>query len=87
MGWGQTKSTSEIVFEKNEYYIGEQANVRIICNNTSCKKDVRAFKFKLFRVIVARERLNGGAQTKKGIMISAIKMPGCKAGDKIDRVF
>ena len=88
LGWGKTKSSSVIIFEKNEYYIGEWANVRIICDNSACKKDVRAFKFKLIREIFARSNLNStGVTMKQSIEICSIKVPGCKANEKIDKLF
>ena len=88
LAWGKTKSISTIMFDKNEFYPGEWANVRIICDNTLCKKDVRAFKFKLLREIYARSNLDiTGVVMRQSIEISAIKVAGCKAGEKIDKVF
>lgn len=88
LGWGKTRCSSVIIFEKNEYYIGEWANVRIICDNSACKKDVRAFKLKLIREIFARTNMNStGVVTKQSTEICSIKVPGCKANEKIDRVF
>jgi len=82
LGWGKTKSISTIIFDKNEFYIGEWANVRIICDNTSCKKDVRAFKFKLMREIFARSNLNStGVVMRQSIEISSVKVAGCKSGE------
>ena len=88
LGWGKTKSISAIIFDKNEFYTGECANVRIVCDNTTCKKDVRAFKFKLIREIFARSNLDStGVVMRQSIEISAIKVAGCKAGEMIDRTF
>ena len=46
---GTTECISEIVFDRNEYYVGETARVRIMCDNSKCGKAVRGFKFKLQR--------------------------------------
>lgn len=46
---GKSESTTEIIFEKNEFYPGEKAKVRIICNNSNCSKKVKSFKFKIHR--------------------------------------
>ena len=47
LGFGSTEFTATIIFPKNEFYIGEKLIVRIMCDNTHCYKDVRAFKVKL----------------------------------------
>lgn len=87
LGWGKSRASSEIIFERNEYFIGEIAKVRIICDNSKCSKNVKSFKFKLKRFYMGRERVSGGAQTKDDQTIASIKMAGCKAGEKIDRFF
>jgi hypothetical protein len=43
-----------MIFGKNEFYVDEQAQVRIICVNTKCAKDVKSFKMKLIRQFKAR---------------------------------
>lgn len=44
-----TPSVSQVFFDKNQYYLGETARVRIITDNTLCDKDIKNFKFKLVR--------------------------------------
>ena len=61
LGMGTSVCTSQIIFEKNQYYLGEHARVRIICDNTNCEKDVRTFKFKLMRRYIGRETGSNGA--------------------------
>ena len=39
--------SAKIFFEKNEYYPGETATARIICDNSQCDKDIKEFKFEL----------------------------------------
>lgn len=48
-GMGETECHSIITFEKNEYYLGEVAKVRVQVDNTNCTKDVSGIKFKLHR--------------------------------------
>ena len=48
-GMGQSECKSTIVFEKNEYYLGEKARVKVIIDNSNCGKDIKALKFKLHR--------------------------------------
>ena len=48
-GLGSTESFSTIFFDKNEYYLGETAKVRIVCDNSLCDKPIHCFKFKLHR--------------------------------------
>ena len=55
LGMGTSICNSQIIFEKSQYYLGEHARVRIICDNTACEKDVRTFKFKLMRRYVGKE--------------------------------
>ena len=52
---GTTECKSEMVFEKNEFYLGEKAKVRVTVDNTECKKDVRGIKFKLHRHYVGTD--------------------------------
>ena len=33
-GFGESACVSDIYWERNEYYEGEEANVRILCDNT-----------------------------------------------------
>ena len=49
MGMGKTVCNSQIFLEKSQYHVGENINVRIVCDNSACDKAVKSFKFKLFR--------------------------------------
>lgn len=53
-GVGKSQSSCDFIFEKNEFYAGEEARVRIICDNTKCGKAVKSFKFKISREFVGR---------------------------------
>ena len=53
MGINRSLSSTDFFFEKNEYYPGEEIKVKIICNNSSCDKAVRSFKFKIHREFMA----------------------------------
>lgn len=44
-----TPSVSQVFFDKNQYYLGESVNVRVITDNTQCDLDIKNFKFKLVR--------------------------------------
>ena len=46
-GKGTFECISDIYFEKNEYYLGEEAKIRVICDNSACEKPIEAFEFKL----------------------------------------
>lgn len=54
LGMGKTEFTAMMTFSKNEYYVGEQAQVRIKCDNSKCEKDIRNFKMKLLRTYSMR---------------------------------
>ena len=49
MGFGSSKCETTVYFLKNEFYTGQKAQVRIVCDNTKCDKAVKSFKFKVFR--------------------------------------
>ena len=61
LGMGTSICNSQIFFEKSQYYLGEHARVRIVCDNTECAKDVRSFKFKLLRRYIGFESNAAGA--------------------------
>jgi len=46
---GGKECVTEITFDRNEYFMGETARVKIVCDNTKCDKEVKSFKFKLHR--------------------------------------
>ena len=53
MGFGGSTSITDVIFEKNQYYTGEQCNVRIICDNSKCQVGIKSFKIKLKRKVYA----------------------------------
>ena len=55
LGMCTSVCNTQIFFDKNQYYLGEEARVRIVCDNSGCKKDVRRFMFKLLRVFKGHE--------------------------------
>ena len=86
MGISATKCVSEIIFEKNEYYLGEQAKVKIICDNSACDKDVKSFKFKLHRYYRG-DTSETWVSTSASMYLSRRKETGCKAFEKVERDF
>lgn len=53
MGFGGSTSMTEVIFDRNQYYIGETAKVRVICDNSQCNVGIKSFKIKLKRKIYA----------------------------------
>lgn len=84
-GLGSSECVSEIIFEKNEYYVGETARVKIICDNSKCEKAVRGFKFKLHRKHLGKDLSHWA--TGHGFYISALKAEGCPAKTKVERTY
>lgn len=81
-----SESVSQVMYSKNQFYLGEKAMVRIICDNTNCGKDVKNFKFKLLRYHGAYD--NGGHNHNEKVdYLFTMKYPGCAAGEKVDRTF
>lgn len=85
LGMGTTECISEIVFDRNEYYIGEKARVRIICDNSKCEKAVRGFKFKLHRRHTGKDNANW--TTGSSTYVAFLKAPGCPAKTKVEREY
>ena len=86
---GKTRCSTEIIFEKNEFYVGETIRVRIICDNTVCKKNVESFKFKIIRKIKGYESYKvPGAWAYSECWVDSIFFEDqCKKHEKIDKVF
>lgn len=85
IGFGSTECVSQIIFDRNEYYIGDTARVKIICDNTKCEKAVRGFKFKLHRKHLGRDNHNWA--TGHSEYISVLKAPGCPAKTQVEREY
>jgi hypothetical protein len=77
---------TEITFEKNEYFMGELAKIKIVCDNTKCDKEVKGFKFKLHRNYRAYNRPGSYfAAVKNAYYLEQIKVKGCPAHTKVER--
>lgn len=79
---GTTFCHSQIFFEKNQYYLGEIAKVRIVCDNSQCKKDIKSFKFKLQRHSVGKA---DGFDAVEAKYLRINKADGIKDGEKCER--
>lgn len=99
LGFGKTSFSATMTFSKNQFYVGEQAQVRMQVDNSNCEKDIRNFKCKIMRKFKleagpASEILpsvfdinNGAVKSKHKTYIAQKKFPsGCKAGQKVDTV-
>ena len=85
LGIGSTNSFSTIFFDKNEYYLGETAKVRIVCDNSLCDKPVHCFKFKLHRSYEGRCSRGWYAHGSKYLVTK--KEGSCEAKGKVDLTF
>jgi len=83
---GKSESTTEFTFEKNEFFPGEKANVRVVCDNSGCSKAVKSFKFKVHRAYKAFSHKKEHYSHAENYL-SAIKEAGCGAKSKVDKVF
>ena len=50
-GFSSSVCQTTVLFEKNQYYLGETIRVKITCDNSPCNKPVTGFKVKLKRKI------------------------------------
>ena len=82
---GSTQSVTEIFFDKNEYYLGEIANVRVVCNNTTCDKPIKSFKVKLHRHYKGHDMSHWVTTGSKYLITN--KQEGCPAKDKMEATF
>lgn len=87
-GLGASKFKAEVVFEKNEFYSNDKLKLRLTCDNSECRKDVKEFKIKLMRKYVLRTNGICGfyrVRDKKAVTshkeeyVATAKFPGCKA--------
>lgn len=85
IGFGTSQCISDIIFERNEYYIGETAKVKIICDNSKCDKAVKGFKFKLHRKHTGTD--GKGHKTSHSTYVAALKAAGCPAKTKVEREY
>lgn len=40
-----------MIFERNQYQVGERVNVKVLCDNSQCGTAVKSFKIKLKRKV------------------------------------
>lgn len=40
IGINTSEAHTEVFFDKNQYYLGEKARIRMVCDNTKCRKDI-----------------------------------------------
>ena len=80
-----TPSTSQVFFEKNQYYLGEVAKVRVITDNTQCSKDIKNFKFKLVRRYEGDANIAHVCENVQDVV--NLKFEGCKSGETVDKIF
>lgn len=85
-GFGVSRCETTVYFLKNEFYTGSKAQVRIVCDNSSCDKAVKSFKFKIFRQVALFD------QTRKRVLrfqgyVTVMKMNGIAAKSQCDKVF
>lgn len=81
-------SDCNITFYKNEYYSGEKAQARVICDNSACERDVEFFGLKLVRTIHVYEQVvnTKGYSAIYKQTVAEIKSQGCKKHEKVDRM-
>ena len=82
IGLGTTESISDIYFEKNEYYLGEIAKVRVVCDNSACEKAIKSIKFKLHRHYKGHDSSHWTTTGSKYLITN--KEKGCPAKEKVD---
>ena len=86
MGMGKSESHTEFTFEKNEFFPGEDAKVKVECDNSKCSKAVKSFKFKVHRAYKSfsnrKEHLTNAEN-----YLTAVKESGCNAKSKIKKEF
>ena len=83
-GIGSKEALTTIIFEKNEYYLGEKARVKIICDNSHSKNAVKHFKLKLHRKFIGFD--NENQATLFSHYCAVLKTDnGCPAKTKVER--
>lgn len=51
LGLQKTSATWQVLFEKDEYYLGETAEIKVIYDGSVCEKDVEFVVIRLVRKI------------------------------------
>lgn len=86
-GVGASKCLTSIHLEKNEFYSGQKAPIRIVCDNSKCDKNIKSFKFKLYRMYTAVSSTDKDIQAEDYGLLADIKLNGISARSKCDKVF
>ena len=84
VGFGSSKVVSEISFNQNQFYPGEEIKINIKTDNSKSKAAIRNYKFKLYRQLIFKDASNGEnvtAETK----LFAKKEPGVAGNSKKDQ--
>ena len=87
-GIAKTRASTQIIFENNEYYVGEKIHVKIICDNSKCSNKVKEFKLKLHRrfYTVKKPTLKQPIFfNEETDFIQVFTAPGCPAKTKVER--
>jgi len=53
-GFSASVCNTTVLFEKNQYFLGENIRVKVTCDNSACSKAVSGIKVKLKRKIDVR---------------------------------
>lgn len=90
-GSSTTECNSQIILEKDVLYAGDVVNVRIICDNSQCAKDVWGFEVSLLQYVRGRTNCaiaSAEDETSKSQYLVQVKEHGeCPAGSTTDRTF
>ena len=87
-GIAKTRAITQIIFENNEYYVGDKIRVKIICDNSKCSNKVKEFKLKLYRRFytvkktILEPEFYGNEESD---FIQVFTAPGCPAKTKVER--
>ena len=83
MGMFTDKSTSKIVFPKNNFHFGEKTNILFLIDNTGCSKKVDKVKVKLYRRITTRTTvIFSPTVAVNDCYVVSQKFPGCPSKQK-----
>lgn len=84
LGCSTSHCVSQIIYEKNQYYAGEDVKARIVVDNSESSADVKSIKFKLLRYYSGYNS-EGTANIAHPEYIVYEKVEGGPAGQKFER--
>jgi hypothetical protein len=87
MGMGGHSKT-EVIFERNQYYLGQTINVKVLCDNSMCGTPIKSFKIKLKRKVFVnglREKEPQSIKTSKYLIQHKDVDHGCGPKSKCER--